>query len=908
MQTIRNLTTGTKIFLSFLLALALLAVVGGMGWFVSNRIDGALTEVAETQFPAVVALAIVNEAQTAVEKDLYGALVKRSDDATRAAAFEDLAAVWKRMDENEKRFEAMRHTPEVAKAWEISQRSWGEWRRAAEAAQAVALERDRMLRAGTPADDPAIKAIDDRLWAQFTEAKRLFKGSEADLAVVADRVGQEAERASREGEAAADRGIVMVSLTVAIGGLLVLAIGWVLARGIRLTLATLAREAGKVHDAVREGRLSVRGDAQAVTPEFRPIVHGINETMDAYGAPIGVTIDYLTRIAAGQVPPPATDDAPGDFARIQGAINELITTVNALVSDAGGLVDAAVAGKLATRADATKHKGDFRKIVDGVNRTLDAVVGPLNVAARYVDDIAKGRIPAKITEEYRGDFDVLKRNLNTCVDAVNALVVDVNALSAAAVAGKLATRADAARHQGDFRKIVEGVNDTLDAVIGPLEVAAKYVDDISKGAIPAKITEAYRGDFDVLKQNLNTCIDAVNALVADANRLAEAAVAGKLATRADAARHQGDFRKIVEGVNRTLDAVIAPVNASVATLELLAKRDLRARVSGDYQGDLARMKEGVNATAEALHEALAQVAAAVEQVSSASTQIAASSQAVASGASEQASSLQETSTSVETLSERTKHSADSAQQANLLAQEARAAATDGAAAVEQMQGVMNRIKASAEGTSQIIKDVSDIAFQTNLLALNAAVEAARAGEAGRGFAVVAEEVRSLALRAKDAATKTEELIRQSVKEAGEGEVTSKHVAGKLAEIGGGIQKVSDIVAEIAAAANEQSAGIEQVNKAVGEMDKVTQQNAASAEESSSAASELSGQAEELAAMVAGFQLHARGRAAGRPEQGRLTSPVKPLAHARKTNGTAKPAPLPSGKPASHDDEFPMADF
>ena len=174
--------------------------------------------------------------------------------------------------------------------------------------------------------------------------------------------------------------------------------------------------------------------------------------------------------------------------------------------------------------------------------------------------------------------------------------------------------------------------------------------------------------------------------------------------------------------------------------------------------------------------------------------------------------------------------------------------------MEQMGSAMAKIKSSAEGTSQIIKDINEIAFQTNLLALNAAVEAARAGEAGRGFAVVAEEVRSLALRSKEAANKTEELIRDSVKQAVEGEATAAHVNAKLAEIATGVAKVSDIVAEITASAKEQSSGIEQVVKAVTEMDKVTQQNAANSEESSSAAAELSGQSEELASMVQTFQL------------------------------------------------------
>jgi methyl-accepting chemotaxis protein len=379
-----------------------------------------------------------------------------------------------------------------------------------------------------------------------------------------------------------------------------------------------------------------------------------------------------------------------------------------------------------------------------------------------------------------------------------------------------------------------------------------------------EVTRAAHQTFEAIGAELSRSAAAVGKLIGDVNALADAAVEGRLATRAEGSGHQGDFRRIVEGVNRTLDSVIAPVNEASRVLEQLSRRDLRARVAGDYLGDHAKMKESVNAAASALHDALSQVAQAVEQTSSAATQIASSSQAVASGASEQASSLEATTTSIESVSGMAKQATEYAQQASQLAQTARAAATDGASAVEQMQGAMTRIKASAEGTSQIIRDINDIAFQTNLLALNAAVEAARAGEAGRGFAVVAEEVRSLALRAKEAATKTEALIRQSVAEAGEGETTAKRVATKLAEIATGVTKVTEIVAEITAASSEQSTGIEQVMKAVSEMDKVTQQNAASAEESSSAASELSGQAEELAAMVAAFQLGGHGRTKAAP--------------------------------------------
>jgi methyl-accepting chemotaxis protein len=427
-------------------------------------------------------------------------------------------------------------------------------------------------------------------------------------------------------------------------------------------------------------------------------------------------------------------------------------------------------------------------------------------------------------------------------------------LTEAVVEGRVDVRCDSSAVGPELRPIVDAMNGALDAFIAPILVAAQCVERISRGDIPPAISESYRGEFEQLRENLNQCIGAVNALVADSDALASAAVAGELATRADPSRHQGDFRKIIEGVNRALDAVVAPIGEAATVLEKLAQRDLRARVTGSYSGDHAKVKDAVNETARALHASMAQVASTVEQVSSAAGEIASSSQAVASGASAQASALTETTSSLESMAAMTKQSADNAQQADALARSARTAATEGAAAIEQMTGAMAKIKTAAEGTSQIIKDINEIAFQTNLLALNAAVEAARAGEAGRGFAVVAEEVRSLALRSKEAAHKTEELIRRSVKEACEGELTAKQVDQKLAEISAGISKVTGIVAEIAATSKEQSAGIDAVSKAVGEMDRVTQQNAANSEQSSSVAAELAGQARGLAEMISAFRL------------------------------------------------------
>jgi methyl-accepting chemotaxis protein len=363
----------------------------------------------------------------------------------------------------------------------------------------------------------------------------------------------------------------------------------------KLALNAMLADAALLTKAAVEGKLAARADATRHQGDFRKVIEGVNATLDAVIGPLNVSAEYVDRISKGDIPPRITDNYNGDFNEIKNNLNTCIDAVNALVSDAGILSKAAVEGKLATRADATKHQGDYRKIVEGVNETLDAVIGPLNVSAEYVDRISKGDIPPRITDNYNGDFNEIKNNLNTCIDAVNALVADAGLLTKAAIEGKLATRADATKHQGDFRKVVQGVNETLDAVIGPLNVSAEYVDRISKGDIPPRITDNYNGDFNEIKNNLNNCIDNIKALVSETGGLIKASAEGQLGTRADASKHQGDYRKIVEGVNQMLDEILLPIGEGNRVLTLIRGGNLRERVEIDCKGDHAKMKDSINA-------------------------------------------------------------------------------------------------------------------------------------------------------------------------------------------------------------------------------------------------------------------------------------------------------------------------
>ncbi len=437
----------------------------------------------------------------------------------------------------------------------------------------------------------------------------------------------------------------------------------------------------------------------------------------------------------------------------------------------------------------------------------------------------------------------------------------IHDLVAKAKAGELSARATV-KVEGSYKPLIAGINDILDALINPLNVAAEYVDRISKGDIPPKITDNYNGDFNEIKNNLNNCIGAVNLMVADANMLVKAAVEGKLSTRADASKHEGDFKKIVEGVNNTLDAVIKPVNEASDVLKEMASGNLDVEMKGNYKGDHAVIKESLNATLRSLNDILNQVTIAVDQVTTGASQVSGSSQSLSQAATEAASSLEEITASMHELTSQTNMNAENATQANQLATQARLSAEKGDKEMGNMVRAMTDINESATSISKIIKAIDEIAFQTNLLALNAAVEAARAGIHGKGFTVVAEEVRNLAQRSAAAAKETAEMIEGSIKKTEVGTKIAEETSKALDEIVVGSTKVTDLIGEIASASKEQAQGIGQINTGLSQVDQVTQQVTANAEESASASEELSSQSLQLKQMLTKFRLRKQGLGMG----------------------------------------------
>jgi methyl-accepting chemotaxis protein len=405
-------------------------------------------------------------------------------------------------------------------------------------------------------------------------------------------------------------------------------------------------------------------------------------------------------------------------------------------------------------------------------------------------------------------------------------------LAEAAENGLLKERGEAGKFDGNYRRIIEAVNVTLDNVINPLNVAAEYINNISDGNMPEKITEEYKGDFNKIKNNINALIDALNLITENAQRIAEGDLNVEVKKRSENDKLMIALAAMIDGL-KDISHKAQAISEGDLTVDVKKRSD-----KDEVMIALAEM-------VRKLREVVGTVVSGAENISSASQEMSSNSQQVSQGASEQASSAEEVSSSMEEMASNIQQNTDNAQQTEKIAAKAAEDITEGSNNVNETVEAMKKI-------ADKVSIIGDIANQTNMLALNAAVEAARAGEHGKGFAVVAAEVRKLAEKSQVAAGEIDNLTKSSV------DVAEK--SGQLLkQIVPDIQKTSKLVQEITAASNEQNNGADQINNAINQLNEITQQNASASEEMATSSEELSSQADQLLDIISFFQMDGHER-------------------------------------------------
>jgi methyl-accepting chemotaxis protein len=433
-------------------------------------------------------------------------------------------------------------------------------------------------------------------------------------------------------------------------------------------------------------------------------------------------------------------------------------------------------------------------------------------------------------EESKDDLGRLQKAIREVSNELQSFMLDMKNMSTQHDAGDIDVLINTKNYPGDFKAMAQGVNDMVVGHISMNQKAMAVVKEFGAGNLDAPL-EPLPGKKVFINQVIEDVRSRIKALIEDTAMLAKAAADGELNTRAEVNKHQGDYRKIVQGINNALDHIVVPVNEAIGVLQDVEKGNLKKRIHGSYKGQLEDFKNTVNSTTEKLLEIISGVRQVADGLSGSAGQVSTTAQSISQSSSEQAASVEETSAAIEEMSASINQNTENAKVTDGMAGKAAKEAVEGGGAVSQTVAAMKQI-------ADRVSIIDDIAYQTNLLALNAAIEAARAGEHGKGFAVVAAEVRKLAERSQVAAQEIGELASSSVIKA--------ETAGKLLEeMLPSIQKTSDLVQEITAASQEQSSGVAQINTAMNQLNHITQQNASASEQLAATAEEMSGQAEVL---------------------------------------------------------------
>ena len=507
-----------------------------------------------------------------------------------------------------------------------------------------------------------------------------------------------------------------------------------------------------------------------------------------------------------------TNNGKDEISTLLNSFAATIDTIKSLISDLNNLSrEFTVEGDIDYRIDANKYRNSFKGLVEGVNNIVTSQANDILPVIDILKNIVDGNFDESV-QDLPGKKMILSDSVRTILKELDDFYQAISSLAEKAAKGNLEDRIDQSIFKGKWALMAENLNHLLVAVYEPIST------------ITASLVEMQNGNFE------SALIDS---------------------------EYKGNFETVKVALNETAETTLEYIDEIADILTNVSDGDLSVLIHRDYVGSYSPIKAALESILDSLNITMAEIQGATHHVLSGADQITQSSTMLALGVTKQNKSIIDLSASISTINQKAKNASESVTTINGSMLLSKKQAEKGSEAVKSMEYRMNMIKGASEGISDTIDIITSIAFQTNLLALNASVEAARAGEHGRGFSVVADEVRALAGRCQQAASRTNELVSEDTVAVDAGLKATEGVISSFTTIAGNISEMSVVISEILDLYNEQLESISGINESVAQISDVVSNATISSLESASAAEELNSQARLLNQKVKFFKLRSR---------------------------------------------------